>query len=235
MKTNPHPFPLIAIEGIDGCGKTTLIEGLKKWDKKNKIGAIFTKEPTNGPFGQKIRKILNNHGCDENGRRLEPHEFQELYIYDRVEHREAESVFLGEYPLVSDRDFVSTVVYGEAGGVSPRLLLEKHESILGKLFFVPDLVVILDLRVEEAMKRNKKAGKTEDDFAKLAFQKKVSEAYLGFPQIMKRFYPDVEMAILIINASKSPEEVLEQTIDIIRFYGNCRSCDENCQFRKTLS
>lgn len=235
MKTNPYSHSFIAIEGIDGCGKSTLIGGLKKCDEENKIGAIFTKEPTDGEVGQKIRKILNNHGRDENGKKIYPEELQELYIYDRLKHRQTESVFLEGHPIFSDRDFFSTLAYGIAAGINFRWILERHEIILKSLFFVPNLVFILDLPAEEAIKRIKKAGKAEDYFEKLAFLEKVRQAYLELPKIMEEFYPDVEIDIQIIDASKPPEEVLEKALDVLAFYGSCGSChSKDCQFRKSL-
>ena len=58
MKTNKS-F-LISIEGIEGCGKSTLIEQLK-----NKLPAMYTervfhffREPGATPWGEKIRSLL---------------------------------------------------------------------------------------------------------------------------------------------------------------------------------
>ena len=46
----------IVVEGIDGCGKSTLIEKLKT----HFPDAVFLREPTNGKFGMTIRKKLSS-------------------------------------------------------------------------------------------------------------------------------------------------------------------------------
>jgi dTMP kinase len=212
MKINPYSNPFIVIEGIDGCGKSTLIEGIKKWDKKHGIGSIFTKEPTDGPIGATIRRILNNNGCDVKGRKFSPEELQGLYILDRLEHRQAEAAFLEKYPIFSDRDFISTIAYGVGGEVGFRWILKEHEEILNDYFFAPDLALILDLPAEEAVERLREKGKKADYFEKLEFLKEVRNGYLSFPRLIDEIYPDVELPCAVINASQSPEKVLKDSL-----------------------
>ncbi len=216
MKINPYKYPFIVIEGIDGCGKSTLIEGIKKWDEKYGIGSILTKEPTDGYWGKMIRMILDNDGYDITGEKVSPKNLQTLYINDRLEHRISEAAFLEMYSLFSDRDFPSTVAYGVAAGLSRQWILQKHEEILRDYFFVPDLVLILDLSAEEAMERLKKTHKQLDYFEKLVFLKKIRESYLAFAMTMGR--PPVgmgEMNIQIIDAAPSPKKILKNVIPII--------------------
>lgn len=214
MKVNPHKHPFIDLEGIDGCGKSTLIEKIREWDKLHELNSVFTEEPT-GKFlpGQKIHGLLKNGLFDDDGRKVPADEFQRLYIFDRLEHRLEEAVFLQKQPIITSRDFPSTVCYGIAQGLSPEWAFPEHERILGDLFFAPDLILILDLSAEEAMERVKLSGKATDHFEKkLDFLKKVREAYLQFPKIMKAVYPDVSLDIRIISALGSPKSVYKKTI-----------------------
>ncbi len=143
-------------------------------------------------------------------------ELQRLYIEDRLEHRQNEAAFLGMYPVFSDRDFPSTMAYGIAEGLEPQWILSTHELLLGDYFFVPDITVILDLEAEKAIERSQKSDKIADYFEKeLQLRKKIREAYLEFPKIMKKFYPDVPLRIEIIDASPSPEKILKSVIPII--------------------
>ena len=212
MKINPYPYPFIAIEGVDGCGKTTLMEELKKWDKAEKIGAFFTKEPTDGAIGKKIREILADNGRYEN-KMLSAVDLQRLFIKDRREHRKTEAVLLEARPVVSDRDFVSTLVYGIAEEVSPQWIVSAHELILGNYFFVPDLVLILDLSPDEAMKRSERRGEPADYFEeRIKLRRAIHKAYLQFPAILEKFYPEAKMNIRFIDALPAPEKVFKDSL-----------------------
>jgi dTMP kinase len=212
MIINPYPNPFIAIEGIDGSGKTLLLENFRKWDARNQIGAVFTKEPTDGDLGQQIRKILKGNEAD-----IFPQELQELYIQDRLEHRKIETLFLKSYPVFSDRDFPSTLAYGIAEGLSAEWVLKKHEAILGNYFFVPNLIFILNLDPQEALARQKRAGKAFDHFEKeLEVRIKIRQAYLDFPKIMEEVYPKIKLNIEIIDASPLPGELFKTALSFVK-------------------
>ncbi len=213
MKINPYKYPFIDFEGIDGCGKSTLIEMLKVWDKKYSLNSVFTEEPTEKFLpGQKIHKILHNAFCHEDGRKVSADEFERFYIFDRLESRKEESIVLPKQPVFKSRDFPSTTCYSMALGLNFRWSLSEHEKILNDLFFVPDLILILDLPAEEAVERLKKTGKKTDYFEKLAFLKEVRFGYEAFPRMIKDSYPNVRMHIVRIDATQSPEEVLERSL-----------------------
>lgn len=216
MRRNPYKYPFVVISGINGGGKSTLLEGIEKWDAANNIGSIFTKEPTNGEIGQRIREILQNNGYDKDGRKLEPMELQMMFIKDRLPHRKMEAAFLELYPLFSERDFLDTIVYGVSEGVDPQWILSAHELMLGEYFFVPDLILICDLDPKEAIRRGQRSGNPAHYFElTLESRIKTREAFLKFPEIMKKFYSDVPMRIEIIDAAPPPEKILESVIPII--------------------
>jgi len=220
MRTNPYKYPFITIEGIDGCGKSTVIEYLKKWDEENKIGSIFTGEPTNREWGQVFRNLLKHDGYNIRGEKVSPQDLQLVCINDRLDHRKNEAIFLEQYPIITGRDCPS-MVYGVAEGVSLNWLIEKHIEILGELFFIPDLVIILDLPAEKAiermMEREDEIKKPKDYFERrLEFQKKVRETYLSFPRLISEVCPDNEMYIRIINAWPPAEKVFEACLPWIQ-------------------
>src|SRR6266446_3520306 len=52
------PIPggfLVAIEGIDGSGKTTQAQLLAKFCEENRLSFVLSKEPTSGKYGRQIR------------------------------------------------------------------------------------------------------------------------------------------------------------------------------------
>ncbi len=95
---------LIAIEGMDGSGKTTQAQRLVEELKKKKIKAIYTKEPTDEPTGKMIRQILSGE------LKVPPLSLQYLFCADRGVHQvELEKLLEKGYVVVTDRYFWSAV------------------------------------------------------------------------------------------------------------------------------
>src|SRR5690554_6635734 len=88
FKKHKYPGKLIALEGIDGSGKTTqaqlLVEKLKKSGKK----VIYTKEPTDGEIGKLIRRVLSGE------LNVPPLSLQYLFCADRGPHQEEMEQYL---------------------------------------------------------------------------------------------------------------------------------------------
>src|SRR5207248_797211 len=74
----PRGF-LVAVEGIDGSGKTTQAERLARYCDEKRLTYILSKEPTRGKYGQLIRNSAS-HG------RLSVEEEIDLLLKDRREH-----------------------------------------------------------------------------------------------------------------------------------------------------
>ncbi|MFW6160925.1 MAG: dTMP kinase, partial [Acidobacteriota bacterium] len=71
---------LIAVEGIDGSGKSTQVQRLSRYLEKKGYEVICLKEPTEGSFGKKIKEKSAFDGS------LTPAEELELFIRDRKEN-----------------------------------------------------------------------------------------------------------------------------------------------------
>ena len=70
----------IAIEGIDGSGKSTQVAALKDYLIQKDIPCYSTFEPTNGPIGKMIRQIFA-HQMEADQRTIAA-----LFVADRLEH-----------------------------------------------------------------------------------------------------------------------------------------------------
>jgi dTMP kinase len=55
----PYPGFLISVEGIDGSGKTTLVQNLTQTLKQKNFVTLLTKEPGGTELGQSLRHILH--------------------------------------------------------------------------------------------------------------------------------------------------------------------------------
>ena len=69
--------PLIALEGIDGSGKSTQARFLCDQLRAGGVDAIVFREPGDTPFGNKLRQQFRD------GRTVSPEEEARLFIEDR--------------------------------------------------------------------------------------------------------------------------------------------------------
>ncbi len=149
---------LIAIEGIDGAGKSTQARLLSEALERDGIANVLTREPTDGVYGSRIRAAAAA------GERLPANEELELFVKDRAEH--VDSVVLPAMELgrwvVTDRYFLSTAAYQGARGLDREQILAEQEA----RFPVPDCALILELDVGAGLKRVSHRG--ENDAFELA-------------------------------------------------------------------
>ena len=137
---------LLALEGIDGCGKSTQAELLASALRERGLEGVLTCEPTDSPLGRQIREYFQ--GAD---RYLSPKEELNLFMADRREHvAEIIDPALAEGKIViSDRYYYSSVAYQGALGLDPDRILAQNEVMAVR----PDMAVILTLPVAQALAR----------------------------------------------------------------------------------
>lgn len=149
---------LVALEGIDGSGKTTQAGLLERWATALGLEVVRTKEPTAGPWGMKVRnsKITG---------RLSEAEELECFINDCQEHVQgliAPALRRGALVIV-DRYYYSTVAYQGARGLDPAQLLERNRAFAP----IPNLVVLLDINPSAGLERIHRRGLGQDTFESL--------------------------------------------------------------------
>ncbi|MEW6266302.1 MAG: dTMP kinase [Thermodesulfobacteriota bacterium] len=161
----------LAFEGIDGAGKTTqalrLQERLLGWG----LEAVYVKEPTNGLWGSKIKRIA------ENGRDgVSPREELDYFIQDRAEdvRDNIAPALASRKAVVADRYFYSTIAYQSALGLDP-------EEIRGlnAPFPVPDLVFLLEIPPELSQVRitRHRGQQANKGYEQLDFLRRVKAAF----------------------------------------------------------
>lgn len=145
---------LITIEGIDGCGKSTLIEGLKK--QLGELQPIFTREPGSTWIGDQVRR-----GVAEE---IDPIAEALLFTADHAAHlREIVRPALEKNKLViSDRYSDSRYAYQPItlAGVLPDAGAWIR-CIQNDWTIVPDRTYLLTIPIEEALKRLREKEKRE--------------------------------------------------------------------------
>jgi dTMP kinase len=156
MAKRPHlPGFLIAMEGIDGAGKSTQARLLQESLQARNLGVLRTKEPTTGVWGQKLRDSASSG-------RLSLQEEVELFIKDRREHVETviNPALRDGKIVVVDRYYFSNMAYQGARGLDPGELMRKNEAFAPE----PDLLVVLDIDPKPGLKRIKTRGDRANHF-----------------------------------------------------------------------
>jgi len=172
----------IVFEGVDGSGKSSLIDVFSKELKKRGVSFIKTKEPGGTPIGKQIRQLLLNR--DNNA--LNPLSETLLYYADRKQHIQdliAPARHQKKW-ILSDRYWASTSAY-QCGGraVSESFVESLKKQICGD--YQPDLWVLLNLPLEISLKRLTHANKNQPDRMEQensAFHQKVKDYYLKLAQ-----------------------------------------------------
>lgn len=163
---------LIAIEGIDGAGKTTQSKILYETLTKNGYSAVILHEPTDSKWGQEIRNWARN------GRHKISAETELKYFYfDRLEdvEKNIKPALKNKKVVIMDRYYFSSVAYQGARGIDPNYIEKRNEEIAPK----PDILIILDLEPEDALKRiRRKRNTTPNHFEREKYLEKVRQLYL---------------------------------------------------------
>ena len=135
---------LIAIEGIDGSGKTTQVGLLTKALRALNYDVVDSKEPTDGQYGSQLRESAFT------GRKTAEEEL-ELFILDRKEHVETliKPTIDRKGIVILDRYYFSTIAYQSARGLDPKIIQSQNEAFAP----APDVLFILDLSAEESLLR----------------------------------------------------------------------------------
>lgn len=160
---------LIVFEGIDGAGKTTQARRLVAQLHALGVDASYTKEPSDGPHGQRIRATATTG-------RLPAEEELALFIADRREHVAgviAPALAAGT-TVVVDRYYLSTAAYQGARGLDPVGILSLNESFAPQ----PDLCLLLDLDPATGVGRVRGRDGAENHFEQQAALERCRAVFL---------------------------------------------------------
>jgi dTMP kinase len=150
----PGQGRLLALEGIDGCGKSTQARALA-----DALGAQLTHEPGGTPVGARLRELLLAPGSPPLSLRTEAL----LMAADRAEHvaRVIEPALAAGRWVITDRFSASTIAYQ---GYGRGLDVGELEALVrwAAAGVVPDLSVLVDVPVEVAAERLAAMGRHGD-------------------------------------------------------------------------
>lgn len=205
FKRNSAKGLYIALEGIDGSGKTTQVDRLVSYFEKQGKEVIHTREPRKGEgiIGKLIQDIL--HGKTA----VSPVAFQYLFTADRQMHHQdviLPALAAGKV-VISDRCFWSAIPYGildmdeaiTANAIQQKLVAQSILSFYHE-FTIPDKTFYLDVSLETAITRI-----TQGDGANEIYEDKakLERAISGYEWLLKEFRDE----FTVVDANKDIDEV----------------------------
>ncbi len=166
----------ITLEGPEGSGKTSHIPPLVEYLREKGYVVFPTREPGGTPISEQVREVIHDL------KNVEMHPRTETLLYQAARAQIVEQVMKprlaqGEI-VISDRYYDSTIAYqgyGHQQDLEQVRALVKYAT--GGL--VPDLTVLLDVDIEEGLKRKKKDNEWNRlDAYTVEFHQRVRAGYL---------------------------------------------------------
>lgn len=212
FKRNPYKGLYIALEGIDGSGKTEQTEALEAYFTKQHKKVVITHEPrkNNTLFSNLVHKILLGEI------KLSPIALQYLFSADRVQnHLETVIPALkAGNVVISHRAFWSVIPYAISdldskvyNNTAKFLLVANCVLSMYHQFIIPDYTFFLDVPIAEAMKRLKKRTSKEKEFYEK--EEKLRKHVIGYQWELTRFSKE----FIIIDGKQQPYKVTKSLIE----------------------
>ena len=196
--------PLIIFEGIEGSGKTTLINHVSKYFKKKRISFIKIREPGGNRNSEIIRKLILN-------RKNKFNSFTDLMLYLAARSENIEKVINKNYQkkiILLDRFTDSTIAYQHYGMGLNKSLIHKINKILLKNI-KPNVTFLNIVNFKNLKKRLKlRKNKNRYDYFNINFYKKVQSGFLKLSQNKSNY--------IIIDSNNKLIENKKKVLNIVK-------------------
>ncbi len=228
---------LIMIDGIDGSGKSTIINAwksylssqsntifdLKKYlkdsgyfpDLSEPMGYdfIFSAEPTYAGVGAVIREELIKHGTDYPVEAVaEAYSLDRLILYTKI----LIPLLADDRCIIQDRGISTSLAYQSLA--RPDFTMEKIAFLVGNQLALkhrPDHLIIVDTDIKNALERlNARAKKDESIFEKTAFMEKAAHQF-SHPDFQKIF-KSRGTTIHYLNGNEKIDIMKQQAIALLK-------------------
>jgi dTMP kinase len=197
----------IVFEGIDGCGKSSVIKLVDLKLKENNISAYITKEPTDSPFGSLIHQFMI-------GRINTDHRaIAAMFVADRVDHltnsvNGIKQIIDNGKTVISDRYYFSSYAYHSVF-IDMDWVINANKVCFDIL--KPDLNIFIDTPVELCIKRLEQDRFLKEKYEELEHLKKVRNNYLIAIDRLK----NIEN-VVVVDGKKAIEEIVNDSLDAIQ-------------------
>ncbi len=171
----------IALEGIDGCGKSTQVKILAENLKKAGYKVYSTFEPTDSPIGSIIRNIFK-HQLEADEKTIAG-----LFVADRLDHLLNKTNGILKkmqegYTVITDRYYFSSYAYHSVH--MPLDWVIQANSLSADLLR-PDINIYIDISAEISMQRLNEGRSHIELYENLGNLKAVREKYFEAMDILK--------------------------------------------------
>lgn len=201
MNFSPTLKNFFVIEGIDGSGKSTLINNLK-----NEIVSLhIEREPTYSELGKYIRQIITN-----SSKPLTQETLLLLFTADRQEHiYGSNGIFFKKENqiIISDRYLFSSLAYQTKSKKD-----FEYALTLNSRFPLPEVLFYLDIEPETALERIHNRKEETQIFENLEYLKRIKDNY---EKTLQYFEKETNLTIIRLEATKNSLTLAKEVRDIM--------------------
>ena len=187
----------VALEGLDGAGTSTQLGLLDRRAKREGVPLYATYEPTDGPIGREIRRVLRGE------EQMQAETLAFLYAADRNEHLfDPENGILHRAPkqwVVSDRYLFSSLAYQSLDWPFEQVWALNEE------FPLPEHLLFIDVPPEECGKRLDTRATEREIYEERDLQEEIRNTYYHIFSL----YRNTGMSIHIFDGTLTKEKLAD--------------------------
>ena len=206
-KNATEPGKFISFEGGEGTGKSTQATMLVQHLEKSGVKTICTREPGGTEIAEDIRELLVRRapsGWDPFTEALLHFAARRSHLVETIWPSLKKGIW-----VVTDRFTDSSMAYqGIAMGLGRETIQRLKKLVVED--FSPDLTLIMDLQVEEGLRRTEKRFGERNRYDEMDFQfhKKVRDGFLEIASTESK-------RCVVIDSSQSIETIGQNIIDVV--------------------
>ena len=188
----------IAVEGLDGSGKSTTVTKLKEWlEKRLDKEVMLTQEPTKHPSGKLIRDML----VAQKESPLLHEKLALAFAADRLNHLEIDiwPALKQNKVVITDRYLFSSIAY--------QTVAVNYEWVKGlnRFAMLPDLLIYINVSIETALKRIKLYRENSELYETGNYLEQILKQYQRTLDDFSRHLPIIEL-----NGEITPDEIMDE-------------------------
>lgn len=190
----------LALEGVDGSGKTTVGKALVAALAQRGVEAILVREPGGTDVGEAVRSLLlDSESLDD---------WAEVFLFAAQRAELAREVIApalaADTWVISDRTYYSSIAYqGRARGLGEDRVREINETGLDGV--IPDHVFVLDVEPDVALQRQHRPDRIGKEG--VDFQAAVRSCYLELAE--------AEEKVTVLAGRLSVDEMVSEILEVV--------------------